>query len=128
MGVDVDVRKVVGAFVVGCCVEGRNEGGEEVVKDDNVVGLFVVGIFVVGVFVVGLFVVGVFVPVIGNIGGGLIGEIISSASSNSSLNISNCYSSSPLLTLEYNSEQGTDSIVDKLEKEPFPMRGREVLI
>ena len=26
------MRKVVGAFVVGCCVEGRNEGGEEVTE------------------------------------------------------------------------------------------------
>ena len=45
------------------------------------------------------------VPVIGNITGGLIGEIIFNVSSNSILNISNCYSSSPI------SKFGVSSIV-----------------
>ena len=31
-------------------------------------------------------------------------------------------------TLEYNCGQESDSIVDKLEKEPFPMRGRELFV
>ena len=37
VGKVVEERKVVGAFVVDCCVVGRNEEGEEVVKDDKVV-------------------------------------------------------------------------------------------
>ena len=32
------------------------------------------------------------------------------------------------ITLEYNCEQESDSIVGKLEKEPFPMRGRELFV